>query len=253
MKKNLFTFILLIPFLGCAQQNQGTIVYETRSAGSMTMNGVTQTMPTRVSKNELLFSPTASLFRNIPNTDEDETFKNGGTALTMLSNNSLRMQYHDYTKKERLSTAELGGKEYIKQSGLPDLNWVLTDETKTILGHTCKKAKGSYVRKDWRTSVTSEPKAVTVTPIIDTVAVYAWFTAEIPLAIGPDRFTGLPGAVLMVENNKGKILYEAVSISQAVKQKDLQAPSKGKLISEEDFLKEDRDYREKSTRAMNGF
>jgi len=251
MKKNLFiSILLLLPFLINAQQNQGTIVYETRSSASLSMNGVEQKMPMRIAKNELLFMENKSLFKNIPITDEDQKFQNGNSSIGFQTNNSLRITYHDFDKKERLRTKELGTKKYIEQGSIPDLNWVIGEETKTILGLPCKKATGKLVNKDWLTSVSNN--TVTITPKIDTITVYAWFTNSIPLPIGPDRYTGLPGAIMLVENNKGRILFEAVSVNEMVKQKNMQPPLDGKLISQEDFYKEDRDYREKSTKAMNG-
>jgi GLPGLI family protein len=249
MNKIIFTGLCLLPLLSHAQ-SRGIIVYETRSTATISANGVEQKMPSRVAKNELLFASAKSLFRNIPSMEEDQKFQNGGSSIGFQVDNRLRMQYHDYDKKERLSNHELGDKEYIQRSSIPDLHWVLVDEIKTILNLPCKKAMGTIVRNDFVTRV--ENSTVTVSKRTDTLTVFAWYTLNIPLPVGPDKYTGLPGAVLQVENNKGRILFEAVSIKEEVKQKDIEPPTRGKLLSAEEFENADKEYREKSTRARNG-
>ncbi|MDB5231683.1 MAG: hypothetical protein JWN76_2488 [Chitinophagaceae bacterium] len=241
---------LSIPFFNHAQQEHGTILYEARSGSSLTMNGVAQNLPEKISRYQLLYSPEISLFRNVPSTDEDEKFQNNGVEIGFKVNNNLRIQYHDFKNKLRLNTEDLGGQEYLVKDGIPELNWLTLTETKTIQGYDCKKASGKLVRKDW--IVTVHSKTVTVTQRIDTVNVVAWYAPSIPQMIGPDKYTGLPGAILAVENNKGKTLFEAVSISGNLKQKELKAPGKGKLISAAGFEAEQKKYREESTKALNG-
>ncbi|MDB5232014.1 MAG: hypothetical protein JWN76_2819 [Chitinophagaceae bacterium] len=244
------SFLFLICQLGRAQQNGGTIIYENRSSSSLTLNGVTKALPTNVSRYELIYSPYESVFRNIPSTDEDQKFENNGTSITTKVNNTLRIQYHDFKNHLRLNTEELGGKEFVVKDSLPELNWVMLPGEKRILGYDCKKAAGKLIRKDLVTKVYD--RTVTVTPKIDTINVIAWYTTMIPFQIGPGKYNGLPGAILSVENNKGMILFDAQSISGNLKQKELKPPTKGRLISANDFDAEQKKYKEESTKALNG-
>jgi len=102
----------------------------------------------------------------------------------------------------------------------PDYEWKITDETKYIQGYKVRKAvtrsieippdKPSYYGK-----------------------VYAWFTDEIPIPAGPERYVGLPGLILEIEYEKApdrkitldKIIFnppelEIIEIENAIKVKD---------------------------------
>lgn len=64
---------------------------------------------------------------------------------------------------------------YLLQDTLRQLEWRITDETRTIAGFECKKA---------------------VTRICDSVYVVAFYTDQIMVNSGPESFGGLPGLIL---------------------------------------------------------
>ena len=64
---------------------------------------------------------------------------------------------------------------YLLQDTLRELEWKITDETRTIAGFECKKA---------------------VTRICDSVYVVAFYTDQIMVNSGPESFSGLPGLIL---------------------------------------------------------
>ncbi|MFZ6023397.1 MAG: GLPGLI family protein [Bacteroidota bacterium] len=64
---------------------------------------------------------------------------------------------------------------YLIQDSLRQLEWRMTDETRTIAGFECKKA---------------------VTKICDSVYVVAFYTDLIMVNSGPESFSGLPGMIL---------------------------------------------------------
>lgn len=64
---------------------------------------------------------------------------------------------------------------YLLQDTLRELEWRITDETRTIAGFECKKA---------------------VTRICDSVYVVAFYTDQIMVNSGPESFGGLPGLIL---------------------------------------------------------
>ena len=75
--------------------------------------------------------------------------------------------------------------------------------------------------------IMDEPKDVTIT---------AWFTTEIPVSTGPEKYTGLPGLIL--EANDGRTSYLCSKIIINPKEKiEIKAPNKGKVVSESEFRK----------------
>lgn len=69
-------------------------------------------------------------------------------------------------------------------------DWVIHDETKQILGYTCKKALCAFRGRTWT----------------------AWYALEIPIQDGPWKLCGLPGLILQAEDNKGHFSFVCTSI-----------------------------------------
>jgi GLPGLI family protein len=85
--------------------------------------------------------------------------------------------------------------EYLKiVDSITALKWEILDESKEILGYSCKKAKTQNYGTD----------------------IYAWFTDEIPISDGPSLYNGLPGLILKIENKYVEIIaYDLVKNSNA--------------------------------------
>ncbi|NML56334.1 GLPGLI family protein [Chryseobacterium cheonjiense] len=74
-------------------------------------------------------------------------------------------------------------------------NWELADETKIINTIICKKAKVKFKGRNW----------------------IAWYAPEIPLPYGPMKFSGLPGLIIKITDEKEDYDFELVkslSVSQ---------------------------------------
>lgn len=81
-------------------------------------------------------------------------------------------------------------------------NWKLVDETKIINTISCKKAEATFKGRNW----------------------IAWYSPEIPLPYGPYKFSGLPGLIIKISDDKGDYSFELVkSVSDS--------KLKGKLIN----------------------
>lgn len=81
-------------------------------------------------------------------------------------------------------------------------NWKLVDETKVINTINCKKAEVTFKGRNW----------------------IAWYSPEVPLPYGPYKFSGLPGLIIKVTDDKGDYDFELVkSVSDS--------KLKGKLIN----------------------
>jgi len=81
----------------------------------------------------------------------------------------------------------------------------------------------------------------------DTLAVVAWFTPDIPVAVGPATYQGqLPGLILELDENNGQTVFKTVEISAKVSASKIKEPKDGKKITQAEFDKE----REKAMEEM---
>ncbi|MGE8533313.1 GLPGLI family protein [Chryseobacterium sp. D764] len=81
-------------------------------------------------------------------------------------------------------------------------NWKLINESKVINTINCKKAEVTFKGRNW----------------------IAWYSPEIPLPYGPYKFSGLPGLIVKITDDKGDFDFELVKSIPASK-------LKGKLVT----------------------
>ncbi len=123
--------------------------------------------------------------------------------------------YCDLKKNKKTEQLEFMTRYFITESDIIQKNWKLTNEKKKIQNYTCMAAK-----------LISEK---------DTVI--AWFTPQIPIAVGPSEYYGLPGLVLAVERNR-ETIFLATSIELVLPDKDvLIKPDLGKKVSQKELDK----------------
>lgn len=70
---------------------------------------------------------------------------------------------------------------FIIQERLPDYNWQLFSGSKRIAGFICRSASGTYDGRHY----------------------LAWYTEALPVDAGPQKFRGLPGLIVAVEEKNG--------------------------------------------------
>lgn len=68
------------------------------------------------------------------------------------------------------------------------INWQLTSETKEVSGYNLQKATADFGGRHWT----------------------AWFTKDIPISEGPYKFTGLPGLIFQINDDKGNFNFGLV-------------------------------------------
>lgn len=150
-------------------------------------------------KMDLLFSPTASLYTYSSSNAEEESY-------------SWRKEdyliYRDFEAKRIKELQEMIGKTYLLEDDLVPYKWRVKNELKEILGHLCMKA------------VTEDT--------VKKQVIEAWFAADIPVATGPERFYGLPGAILGLDINNGLVSIEAEKIDMRSVTEELKLPKKMK-------------------------
>ena len=108
----------------------------------------------------------------------------------------------------------------------------MTNESKPIGKYTAIKAEANIKEKNRKGKEVNKK-------------IIAWFTPEIPVGAGPQKFWGLPGLILELNNN-GEEVYLLKEI--VYNPKDglvIKAPEKGKKVDQKTFEKEQEKLRKK--------
>lgn len=100
--------------------------------------------------------------------------------------------YRDFKTMRRTDWMEMLDRTYLVEDELQFSKWKIRSEIKDIEGYVCMSAE------TWDT--------------IKNQHIIAWFTDEIPLPIGPEMLSGLPGAILEMEVNGGALVVTAKKI-----------------------------------------
>lgn len=136
-------------------------------------------------------------------------------------------------------------KEVLYKNELPKYEWTILADTKSIYGFNCTKAElivkptaealENY-KKDME-AFEKDPKKFFRTPSEPSNAVFtAWFCIDIPVSLGPNRMTGLPGLILELTNDKITFVATKVEINKK-STIEIKKPKRGKLINEEQHKK----------------
>jgi GLPGLI family protein len=129
---------------------------------------------------------------------------------------------YNYKSKKSTEQKKLQNKEIIKSNWKSDFIWQITKESKIINGYKAIKATtDSYELK--KNDNFYFGKAI------------AWFTTEIPIPLGPARYSGLPGLILLVEFENSNASYSIKSLKFGAK-KPIKNITSGRLVSKSDIL-----------------
>ncbi len=269
MKK--FTITILVAVFAFvavnAQMKEGKIVYERKI--NMWKMITDPEMRTRIpefrtSEFELLFNDQASLFRNVPEDEAPDPFANSGGGggerggmrfafrmpeTTTYTNIATQMQYESRPMFE---------KTFLVVDSLKPLKWKISEETKTIAKHVCKKATTMITAQNIRigggggargfgrnnSDTTNKPRELQVPKENDkpTAAitpketeVVVWYTEDIAASVGPDNYSGLPGAILEVDVDNGSNVTTATEVTSKYPKKELVEPTKGDKMNKAQF------------------
>lgn len=170
---------------------------------------------------ELVFKDSVSVYKAVPKDEAPDPFEGSGGGnriiIKMGGPGENGVLYKNFSNGKLLEQTSLSDKKYIITDTVKQLPWKLADETRTILNHVCRKA-------------------VLVPPTGPTVV--AWYAEDIPATIGPDKFSGLPGAILQADIDSSFIVFTATEIQSSADSKEIKAPTDGKMITRADFAKE---------------
>ncbi len=258
MKKTLLPLIALAAMhTANAQMKEGKVVYESVQQLNFQFRGADPEMAklipkTQTKQYELLFANNQSLWQPLPDINAEANQMNapgGGPTMNFVRiGGADAVMYHNFETGKRVSERELSAKTYIVEENIDKLNWKLTDESKVILGH--KAFKATTERYSMRTMMTMENGAMSRKQVPDTSRITAWFAADIPVPAGPDFQGQLPGLILVLDVNNGRLVYTAIELSPKVNASKIKQPNRGKKISAEDFAKEQQKMMDQMQQRM---
>ncbi len=212
----------------------------------------------RSEKFELIFSEQATMFKTLPNEDAPDPFANsggpgggGGRGMNFMFRMPETNTYTDIASQMQYEARSIFENEYLIVDTLKPNSWKLSDETKTIANYVCKKATtsvapmafsmrigggggdrrggGGRIIEDTTNQADRKPKEIQLV---------VWYTEAIPLSIGPDTYSGLPGAILEVDSDNGSNVISAINYIPKFLPKELKQPTKGKKLNRAQFQTE---------------
>jgi GLPGLI family protein len=236
-----------------AQQKEGTIIYERTMQMQIRVNddAVSQMLPkSRTDKFELNFGNNQSIWKHVDDDDAGDEISGNGMQIRMVGPGQNDVSYFDFGNARKVEQRELFDKKFIVADSIHRLNWKLTGETETILGHPCQKATASNISR--RMQMNMDNGKMERKEVADTSMVVAWFTTDFPVPAGPELQGQLPGVILALDMNGGKMVYKAVDISPKVDLASIREPAKGRKLTPAEFTEERNRMMDEMQKNMQG-
>lgn len=132
-------------------------------------------------------NPTETLFYDRTFFESDSIMKsnsNGGFPVPNMNNIILHKKENKF-----FEDYEFIGWDVIKRTSEPEQIWKLTDEKKKLGNLELQKAVSNWGGRRWT----------------------AWFAKEIPFSVGPQKFQGLPGLIVILEDHRQNYSFKLVN------------------------------------------
>ena len=178
--------------------------------------------------------------------------------------------YKNVKEKTYTEDKEFMGKEFLVKDSLPKLQWKMEAETRIIGGYNCFKATATLTvsevdmkafrprREEDKKEEESKDKKSSMLDnlfIKKDAVITAWYTPEIPVNQGPDKYWGLPGLILEINDGKTVILCSKIVLNPKDKAV-IKASTKGKVVSQKEYdetvTKKTKEYLESNRRSQGG-
>lgn len=208
-----------------------TPYYESERKNEFEIKSVSSLFELTSSKNESYYN----LIPKISNTQLEPS----SNALATMSADANPL-YKNIANDTYYEEAKVGNKLFLIKDKLPQINWIISKETKEIAGFPVLKATATLDDK-YKTKVN------------------AWYAPKLSFKNGPEKFWGLPGIILELETeikyndySKEGTRYLATKVEAINSNEKLKIPNKGKEISGDDFIKFQENYNQKQMEMYGG-
>ena len=143
--------------------------------------------------------------------------------------------YKNLQENYSLTENDYLGKTFVIKDSLHHSGWELSTETKQIGNYTAYKATKIEKAKQIDTEENTGSLTIIDTKQPEDMVYTAWYTPEIPIPNGPEKFGGLPGLILELHTNNMVYLCSEIELNPK-KTIQIKAP-KGKPISQDEYDK----------------
>jgi GLPGLI family protein len=237
-----------------AQQKEGMVTYERTMQMQFRIQDnehMEQMLPkTRMDKFELSFGNNQSLWKHADEEVVPDEASSGGMRINMNGPGMDDITWCNFDAARKTEQRSMFDKKFLVADSIKKLNWKITGETKTILGHVCQQAIAQRFGK--RTMMNINNGVMERKETNDTSNMVAWFTTDIPVSAGPEVQGQLPGLILALDMNDGRMVYKALEISAKVNLASIKEPSKGKKVTPEEFRTETQKMMEEMQKNQGG-
>tara|TARA_B100000795_G_scaffold168505_1_gene126933 strand:- start:273 stop:941 length:669 start_codon:yes stop_codon:yes gene_type:complete len=161
----------------------------------------------------------------------------GGGDIVMMSfggSGNASVYFKNIKEKRFSNQTEIMGKRFLVKDKLPEYKWELSSETKNIGNYTCYKA--TFTEEVENIQMTFDIGEAKEEKKKETIITTAWYTPQISVANGPGNYQGLPGLILEINDGK-KIIVCTEIILKPFEKNTIKEPKKGKVVSQNKFLK----------------
>ncbi len=247
-------FILSVFLLGSftisfAQMKEGKIVFERviNMRRNITDPEMRARIPeSRTDKFQLLFNGQSSLFKSIIEEEAPDPFANNGGdrgGQRMMFRMPSTTTFTDLTTQMQYEARSFFEKDFLVIDSVRQIKWKISEETKMIAKHLCKKATttsaGQMMRMSFGGPPPGSPRRDSAQARVENkprdIEVVVWYAEDIPVSVGPESFSGLPGAILEVNSDNGASITTAVEISGKYSKKELAKPTVGEVMTRAQF------------------
>lgn len=227
------SLLLLLLTASVAHAQHGTVTYQERVTLNIDIpeqyRHLLGDIPTeQISEQQLLFDGPISVQRQVPKEAEQLEAQDRRNMIIFRpgSTEAEDVIFVDRETGRYAERRDFLGRTFLIEDSLTALPWRLTGERATFQGYLTMQAVAS----------TS-----------DTTQVEAWFTPQIAAPVGPGRFGGLPGLILMLTDGPRSFVAQAIE-TDAPDAALLRPPTDGRRVTQAEF----EATIEQRTREMGG-
>jgi len=180
----------------------------------------------------LSFNGPEAIWKEEASLNKPQAPSSSGISIVLSGNSDIL--YQNIKEQSYTQQSELMGKQFLIEDTLEKPEWKLEKETKNIGQYTCFKATltEEVEERSFQSVNGDEEEEVKKVTKVTT----AWYTLDIPVQHGPDKFWGLPGLVLEVNDGKMSMMCTQVVINPK-EGVTIEIPTKGKKVNEADYEK----------------
>ncbi|NHN27631.1 GLPGLI family protein [Flavobacterium jejuense] len=272
MKKIAIVLLFLISVNFYAQEFQGTAVYESKTSTAEIMKNfggnreitpemqknIEERMKKMFEKTFILnFNKSASIYKEEEKLDAPGQDGGRGRMMSSMMGGG-GTEYKNVKEKMYAVDKEFFSKEFLIKDSLPTYKWQMGSETKKIGDYTCFKAtavvqtdatdfrnfrmrgpkndENKEKEQKAKDSVNATKKTNFMSDVeqIKEKTITAWYCPEIPINQGPDKYWGLPGLILEVNDGTTVLLCSKIVLNSKEKV-DIKTPTKGKKVTQKEY------------------